>query len=242
MRIVVAGQPKTGNVWVKHLLAEMYRLTILDATPAAHPEAIRAFVAAGRFPADSIYHEHIWPSVDLFEAFPKDCRVVTPLRNPYDTFVSFYHFVQRRKQAYEETGDPAAAMIDRRIDDPDVLDYLRVHYGHPLSLAVLWMRSGHTTPIRYEDLWRHPIETLERAMESLGRVSRGAIEHAVRVASAETQLAKGGYWQVHIRTGRVGDWRKYLIDAHLQIFRDVHADAIRSLGYTVVEPPESADQ
>jgi hypothetical protein len=37
----------------------------------------------------------------------------------------------------------------------------------------------------------------------------------------------------HVRAAKVGDSREKLGEAHLTVFRERHADAIRSLGYEV---------
>lgn len=47
MRIIVAGPPKTGNIWVKHILAEVYGLKNLTPHPRADAGQLKRFVDQG---------------------------------------------------------------------------------------------------------------------------------------------------------------------------------------------------
>ena len=57
LRIVIASPPKTGNVWVKNLLAEIYDLNIF-AGPKPSPEELKKFFTTEIFQDNSIFHEH----------------------------------------------------------------------------------------------------------------------------------------------------------------------------------------
>src|SRR5687768_14822783 len=69
-RILVAGPPKPGNMWIKCVLAHVCGLRCLeprDELDGAGLEALRAFVARGGFAPGTIVHRHYRPSPELSE-------------------------------------------------------------------------------------------------------------------------------------------------------------------------------
>lgn len=120
MRIVIAGPPKTGNVWLKRLLASTYGLRLLES--GAFPDRpnlpdLDAWLGDAGFPDNSIFHQHYDYTPELasvLEAVP--AHLVTIVRNPYDTFVSAY-FASRRqpRTANGKTGAPTRLRARRSI-------------------------------------------------------------------------------------------------------------------------------
>ncbi|MGI8825033.1 MAG: sulfotransferase domain-containing protein [Chloroflexota bacterium] len=232
MRIIVAGQPKTGNVWVKHILASLYDLEVAAEPPAGSAEALQAFVEENRFKPDSIFHEHFWPSDAFFDALPADgCHLVTPLRHPYDAFVSLYHFAQRHPEPFLQGNDPARHMIGKPIGDPAVLHFLENDFGGYIQLSLSWLVSGRSSITRYEDLCARPVQEVQRLAREIEPVGWWRARRATRAASAKKLRRLGGYWQVHIRAPGVDDWKNHLTEAHLSIFETRYGKLIEGLGY-----------
>ena len=101
MRIVVASPPKSGNHWIKCLLAEIYDLAVIEGERKERitAESLPAWVAQGNFPDSSIIHIHnrcTTPLCDAIDAVP--AHLVTIVRDPYDVFVSLYHWTQQRAE------------------------------------------------------------------------------------------------------------------------------------------------
>ena len=239
MRIVIASPPKTGNSWLKCLLATIYDLQWLtgDHTPErADVDAFRAWVERGAFPDRSIYHQHYDFSdelCDLADAVP--ARITTIVRDPYDQFVSLYFFVQAQggnaKRAAR--GRAADVMLGKPIDHPDALAFLADDFNTDLQKGLEWLASGRTIVVRYEELHRDPLTELARATSRLSPVEPERIERAAVACEARTLLKARRGLSKRIRSATVGDWQNHLTPAHLAIFRDRHADLIRSLGYEV---------
>jgi hypothetical protein len=233
MRILVAASPKTGNVWIKHILAALYDLRMLDPIPGRSALELKDFVNQKQFRDRSIFHQHFDAEPELFEAMkPVAPYVVTTNRNPYDTFVSLYFFAQRHKDAFPEA-HPVSMMVGKPVEHPDVLTYLAEHFPHQLYMTEAWMDSGKSIMVSYEDLYNDPYATVERVAKRIKAAPMGAIRKAVDASSADVLKKRGGYWNVHIRTATVGDWQSTLTDKHLKILRDNHADVIRKIGYEV---------
>ncbi|MGH8474372.1 MAG: sulfotransferase domain-containing protein [Methylococcales bacterium] len=237
MRIIIASQPKTGNVWIRRLLAEIYGLAdlneSLDDKIPKNGVAFFHFVEQGLFPDDSIIQEHYFPNPTrvIKPARKIGARLVTMLRNPYDAFVSFFHYVNNFPERF--TKNPASVLIGKTIDHPDVLGYVEDHFREHLKLSLKWVQSGASIIIRYEDLLADPVVTLEELTGLIHSVERCRIEEVVGGNSADRMKAQGGWLAKHVRSGSVGDWKTQLSEAHIEAFRRCHGDTIRFIGYAV---------
>lgn len=238
MRIVINGPPKQGHRWLKCLLSRAYDLEVLGgrSTPATRPAAIAAWVDGGGFPDGTIFHQHVRYSSRLVAALERaPARLVTVVRDPYDTFVSFYYWAQDRSAHGEGLAKERRRheIVGKALDHPDVLAYLADEFGDNLSRANEWLHSRRALPVRYEDLHADPAAELRRVTDRLAPIDAGQVERAVAECSAENMRQQSDKMARHVRSGTVGDSRQRLTDAHLAIFRDRHADLIRSLGYEV---------
>ena len=125
MRLIVASPPKTGNIWLKNLLIGAYDLKQGDDQPLDTYEDFVEFIKGDGFDDDTVIHLHPEPTDAYFElADSVGATTITILRNPYDVFVSLYHYVQRFKDELTDIGDPLSEMIDKDIEDEATFDYL----------------------------------------------------------------------------------------------------------------------
>ncbi len=238
MRIVIAGPPKTGNMWLKCLLGRAYGLRWLRPfeTPA-RPElaALEEWLDAARFPDDTIYHQHYdyAPEVALaLAAVP--AHVVTIVRDPYDAFVSTYYTLQLHAENQNQKGRRFTELMGKPLDDPEVIAFLRRGgYENNLRKARDWALSGSAVVLRYEDLIHDPISALKRASQDIGPISDERLQVAIDYCTADRmrERTKGG--KHHVRAATVGDSRKQLNQAHFDAFREAYADLIEDLGYEV---------
>lgn len=236
MRIVVAAAPKTGNVWLKNILASIYGLTILG--PKFVPERatlsdFQEWVERGSFPDGAIFHQHYDYSDALADAIAATpAHLVTIVRDPYDMFVSMYFTFQSYADAPPRKPRDRDALIGKVLDDPAIMAFLADSFPGNLLKAKGWLQSGRAIVARYEDLHRDPIAELTRMTDQIAPVAVGRIEQAVVACSAEN-MRTDRRTAKHVRTATVGDWRNHLTEAHLAIFRERHADLIHALGYEV---------
>lgn len=238
MRIVVASSPKSGNHWIKCLLGAVYDLRWLggEVKPDLKPEGIAAWAAAGAFPPGTIFqmHARFTPALaDVIAATP--AHIVTIVRDPYDVFVSLYHWAQERAERGlgNSKERPRRAVIGKPIDHPDVLAFLADEFGTNLRRAAGWLLSGRAIPVRYEELHTGPVAALARVTDAIAPVDRARLEDAVETCRAENMRQMNDKLAWHVRAAKVGDSRAKLGEAHLAVFRDRHAAAIRDLGYEV---------
>lgn len=238
MRIVIAGPPKTGNMWLKCLLGRAYGLRWLrphETPPRPDVEALEAWLGTGRYPEDTIFHQHYDYSPKIAELLAlTDAKLVTIVRDPYDAFVSTYYTLQLHAESQNAKGRKLTELMGKPLDDQDVIDFLRSGgYRNNLEKARDWARSGDAIVLRYEDLSRDPLGTLRGATTALGPVSDEQLGIAIDYCTADRmrERSKGG--RSHVRSATVGDSRKKLNEEHFAAFRDAYGDVIADLGYAV---------
>ena len=242
MRIVISSPPKMGNKWIKCLLSRVYDLewVVGGDSPDTNIEQFDLFVSEGRFPDNTIFHQHCKykPKIcDVIDEIP--AHLVTIVRDPYDAFVSMYHWIQTRTDYDRERGRvrkkarPRDAMVGKAIDDPLILEFLADGYGQQIQRAHEWVNSGRAIVVRYEDLHRDPVEALTRVTDQIEPVDTARIERAVEACSVDNMRKMSKRMSQHVRAAKVGDSRDTLGEPHLKIFREKYSDLLTSLGYEV---------
>ncbi len=238
MRIVIAGPPKTGNMWLKCLLGRAYGLRWLrtfEMPERADLASVQAWLGAGRFPDDTIFHQHYDYSLEIAETFAAvPAHLVTIVRDPYDAFVSTYYTLQQHAAEKNHKGRRMTALMNRPLDDPAVIGFLRQGgYRNNLEKARDWATSQQAIVLRYEDLSRDPHHELRRVAAAIAPLSDEAIEIAVDYCRADRmrQRTKGG--SKHVRKATVGDSVNRLSSDHLDAFREAYGELVEELGYTV---------
>ena len=213
MRIIVAGPPKAGNVWLKCLLGTIYDLRPLstqETPPRPQIDLLQAWLDEGNFPDGTIFHQHYDYSdelADLVDAVP--AHTVTIIRDPYDGFVSSYFTIQEHKESGQRTGRRRAAISGKSLSDPDVIEYLRTGgFRNNMRRAKEWLESGRTLVVRYERLHSDPIEELRSVTDTIQPVPDERIAAALAACSADNMRKHGGVKAKHIRAGIVGDSRE----------------------------------
>ena len=242
MRIVISSPPKMGNKWIKCLLSRVYDLQwiIGEDSPDTNIERFDLFVSEGRFPDNTIFHQHCKykPKIcDVIDEIP--AHLVTIVRDPYDAFVSMYHWIQTRTDYDRERGRvrkkerPRDAMVGKAIDDPLILEYLADGYGQQIQRAHEWVHSGRAIVVRYEDLHRDPVGALTQVTNQIEPVDPDRIAQAIEACSVDNMRKMSKRMSQHVRVAKVGDSRDTLGEAHLKIFRDKYGELLTSLGYEV---------
>jgi hypothetical protein len=242
MRIVITSPPKMGNKWLKCLLGTIYGLDWIlgDDTPVTNPSGFEQWVARGEFRDNAIFHQHCRYSekiCDVADAIP--AHVVTIVRDPYDTFVSMFYWLQTRAQYDAARGKvrprerPKDQLIGKDIGDPEVLHFLEHTFGEYIRRANDWTNSGRAVVARYENLHSDQIAELTRITEQIQPVDRATIDRAIEACTAENMKSMSKKMSTHIRSAKVGDSKERLSQAHYDIFRANYGDLITSLGYEV---------
>lgn len=194
MRVMIAGPPKTGNVWVKHILAECYDLAIRhEGIPDHDMTAFRRFVESGDFADGSIFHDHFYYSPEFRPlADSIGCHIVTVIRDPYDMFVSYYHYIQRFSESFilAAPNSPESRAVGKAIDSPEALLVLKSPFGWYLLQANQWMHSGDSAVVRYEELHDDPVGAVQSLTARIEPVDDARIHQALAASAPSAMRQK----------------------------------------------------
>lgn len=285
MEILIVSPPRSGNHWIRCLLAGTYNLKIKGGgRKSAHPGrrsprdrgeageeiSVQLFttdggnlvsleengpavavavqapvaVAARRRPKRGaggiIMHRHSrFQRKAVAELEARGVHLVTIVRDPYDSFLSYYRWVQTRKNEKgtvgEEHGEerPRESMFGKPIDHPDVLEFLNDGFGTNLKRANQWLHSGHAAIIRYEDLHADPHAAMIALTNQIEVVSPDRVTEALAGCTLSNMLTARPGMAHTLGTGQVGSSRADLMPIHFEIMRERWGDQIESLGYRV---------
>jgi hypothetical protein len=242
MRIVISSPPKMGNKWIKCLLSRVYDLkwVIGEDTPSTNITEFIEYMDAGKFEDNTIFHQHCKYKPALCDAVDRvPAHLVTIVRDPYDAFVSMYHWIQTRTDSDMQRGRirtkerPRNVMYGKEIDDPAVLEFLAGPYGEHIRRADDWIHSKRAIVVRYEDLHRDTAGTLTEVTNQIEPVDAEQIAIAVEACTVENMRNMSRRMSTHVRAAKVGDSRGKLDTEHLAIFRDQYGELLTSLGYEV---------
>jgi hypothetical protein len=255
MRIIISSPPKMGNKWIKCLLSQVYDLEWIvgEDSPDTNIKRFMQYVSERRLPDNTIFHQHCRYDPRLCYLINQiPAHLVTIVRDPYDAFVSMYHWIQTRTDYDRQRGRvremrprprdarvgqaserPRNAMVGKPIDDPLILQYLANEYGPLIVRASEWVHSGRAIVVRYEDLHRDPVEALTRVTNQIEPVETERIERAIEACSADNMRKMSRRMAQHVRAAKVGDSRDKLGEPHLKIFREKYSELLTSLGYEV---------
>lgn len=203
LKIIVTGTPKAGNTWIRHLLAELYELP-----PVALNPDFRANDWAALGPR-WIGQQHYYPEKKVLEwAQAGDVVFIAPTRHPGDVLVSLRHHVQNMG---------GAAATDPLLPESMLRDPLNVYGEHTrlfvrtgfylsLHLSIDWLRGGWAYPVRYEDLWRQPVETLRTLTGHFLPMPERRLRHAVCACEINLMQGTRDPERKFVRKGGIGSW------------------------------------
>jgi hypothetical protein len=227
-RILVTSTPKTGNTWLRHLLAATYQLPIREVGP------IFCEADFDRLGRRWIAQQHFLPTCDLVQwAQANEVVFVTTIRHPADVLVSWCHYAtdfagdKTLQKALEQDGSQIGG---------HVASYVREKFFLVLNGSISWIRSGLSHVVRYEDLWRDPATVLRNLTQALGPVPEDAIERAiVRCDFDHMRQTAGEGDRRFFRKGGIGGWRDALPPAIVEILtaEEPFPSQFSVLGYTM---------
>ncbi len=231
-KILIVGTPKTGNMWMKHLLSTIYDLppvalpTIFD--PSVTDQAGASWV--------TLQHYELEPDV-LAWAKRHGAIFVTMMRHPGDALVSLWHMMHNK--SYDPGADLRFLQLllhDSAQMDEYALQYVKEHFAQVVQLSLNWENSGVSLVVRYEDLWRDPVATLTRLTDSIHPVSQERIESAIDVCDINMLRKLGNDPQrKFFRKGGPGSWRRELPDDIVDVFHHhkPYPALFQIMGYTL---------
>jgi hypothetical protein len=229
-RILISSTPKTGNTWLKHLLAAAYGL------PMARLDDSFVAEAADRLGPRWIAHQHYDARSDALNwAARTNTALVTTVRHPGDVLISFYHHVHRYASTTPDFGAGWRLLLDSdSLGSPGVRAYVRQYYHTLLNISIGWIYSRTSCVVRYEDLQRDPEGALARVCARIAPVSSDTIARAVEQSEIGVLRRLAVQDSGFFRQGGVGEWRDVLPGEVVDILRtvDPYPAQLAALGYS----------
>jgi len=234
---MLVGAPKAGNVWLKHLLSDLYEIPMVDVGGLVDP---RTKLTGPSF----VTHQHILPRKDFVSwGAEEQVHFIALARHPGDLFLSLYHYVQNYGPSWKKAGNlgsaPSHEMLGHSLSSRAVLDYLAGNFFEEcLGKSLQWVDSQGTPFVRYEDLHEKGVETLQGLGKILGPLSRQHIEKTLEKHSFKRMKRFAG-WRMkrHFRSGSTGEWQNRLGADHIAAIAQRHQPALAKFDYTLQVDP-----
>ena len=257
LKILIVSTPKTGNTWLKCLLARAYDLPLVEFPT---PEFWLHF-DRGRFDSLGstwIAHQH-FPPLESFVSWARERGIVlvTTVRHPGDTLVSLYHYIQNfagktqidpetiqlLRCGKEDQSQSSSLQLTKRLET-----YVREKFFKALNFSIAWLERGLSYGVRYEDLWHSPVKTFEALTNQIHPISLGVVEAAVKKCRLEQMRMEVGEDALFFRSGGVAGWESSLPPSIIRLLREVppYPLQFKWLGYsldpqgTFSEPPATS--
>ncbi len=219
-KIAIIGLPKSGNVWLRSLIADMMGMETIHY--------LRELSKPGIISFHRTLSARIWLRKDIVLA-------VYLMRDIRDIIVSYYFYSQT--DDYHKNMDPSCYFNDIE----------SFYYEYFLSKIIIrydWFNHAHdyiergVPLIKYEQLWDNPIQELERLCLRWGiPIKQEKIIQAVdknRLDKLQSSGKATSYKQIpqsHFRKGGYGGYADVLPDKIIQDINDRFEDYLRRWGY-----------
>jgi hypothetical protein len=234
LRILIVSTPKTGNTWVKHLLATIYDLPIVPIGMAFDADEI-----AGLGPR-WITHQHYAARPEVIDCAQRNNIVmVTTIRHPCDALLSMFHFVRNfsDRLVFADV-DPAPQMArDGDTMGEHTAAYVKNGFSTSLDISLSWIRSGRSHVVRYEDLQADPVAALQGLTADICPVPSDQIQRAIELCDIDRMRNLPGQDPRFFRKGAVGGWRAEIPQKITDIFRQTepYPSQFAALGYSLYQ-------
>jgi len=225
-RLAVVGTPRSGNTWLRVILAQLYDL----AQYAVHtPDALDWETLPGNCIVQ--LHWHRLPPFTTFLA-TQNFRVVTMARHPLDILISILQFSPYEPQTAcwldGENGDETA-IHNKSVISPEFLSYAVSRRAEALlSISREWWEAPGVIPVRYEELVQDTSGVLLRISRELGAFvhSLSQVIEACSIDKLRSTSPNRHFWK-----GQPGLWRSLLPSDIAQEIAKAQANSFSELGY-----------
>jgi tetratricopeptide (TPR) repeat protein len=227
LRLAIVSTPRSGNTWLRKLLASMYDLPqIAVHTPRE--------IAWQSLPPKVILQIH-WRDTDNFVSLLAEngFRPIVIARHPLDVLISILHFAPYESQTARWLDGEAGSEISIINKSPLSSEFIDYAVGKIsaalLSMSTTWWNRENSWQVRYENLVADTADELSKLNEQLGLKPARPILDVIplhSLASLRRTATNNHFWQ-----GKCGNWKHLLTAAVARRIAISHQTVLNQLGY-----------
>ncbi len=247
-RLAIISTPRSGNTWLRFLLATTYKLKGMGEEQIAvhHPED----VDWSNLPGRCVLQIH-WMPTDSFRKRLDDngFQPIVVARHPLDVLLSILQFAPRDGKTaawLEGAGGDELAIHGALPSSKAFLDYAcGPRASALLDVSRAWWEVPGVRRVRYEDLVRETVPRLRELLDGLAPYGPGALRDAVEANAIQNLRAEHASQMHHFWQGRPGLWRHLIPPETVRAIRQAQAPVFDTIGHDS-EPddaltPDAAD-
>jgi len=226
MRLAIVSTPRSGNTWLRYILAKRYSL---EQYAIHRPNDLDW----GILPENCVVQIHWHKSMELSTILESHgFRVLTIARHPFDVLISILHFSMFEPQtAYwlDGEGGGESSIFNKSPTCPEFYLYATGPRAKALlSVTPEWWNAENVLRIRYEDLVFQPSETIKTLFQSLRtpEVAFSEILESFSLDKLRTSAPNQHFWK-----GCPGLWKSLLPPKIAYAFAEVHSEVLSTLDY-----------
>jgi hypothetical protein len=238
LRLAILSTPRSGNTWVRGLLAALYDL---EQISGHLPDEIDWENLPRRCVIQ--IHWYPWPK---FRARLERLRIrpVALARHPLDVLLSWLNYAYYvHLEGYCQGGGVCkeCAIVGAPPRSETFLDYAGGEPGRLLLCytPAWWDRPG-VLRARYEELVAEPDATLGRLVGQIDEPTRKSIAEVIESTSIRRLKPSHEVWHYHYWQGQPGLWRAMLPPAEARAIAAANPEPFETLGYAC-DPDEALD-
>ncbi|KAG6406497.1 hypothetical protein SASPL_134100 [Salvia splendens] len=256
--VILVTSPKTGTTWLKSVLYSILNRSSKHKLAVKHPHELVPFLEVQVFaeadeppilpaPSDGprLFATHIPYQLLTKTLDYSQCKVVYLTRNPKDTLVSLWHFVN--KWNMEKVDQPWS--LDEATDKfCRGISLYGPYYDHVLGYRELSLkRPENVLFVTFEDMLEDPHGYVKKLGEFLGcpfeKDEEDEVEEIVKNCSIEVlsshdvnKSEESTTWfplpcNSFFRKGKTGDYKNYLSNESIQRIDTLTKERFHSLGF-----------
>lgn len=228
LRLAIVGSPRSGNTWLRGLLANVLGLEEL----AFHDPAA---VGWETLPPRCALQLHWHPTDDFRGLLVRyGFRVVTPTRHPLDLLLSVlnYAYYTHDPAICTRTACATCSILGVSPRSEQFLAYTRGKYATDiLAISRNWWARPETIRVRYEDLVLDTPAELRRIINELGASAQSDPEEVTARFAIDSLRSRHEVMHYHYWQGRPNYWRSFLTAETAAQIAEVHPGAFATFGY-----------
>uniref|UniRef100_UPI003D9C9791 sulfotransferase 6B1 n=1 Tax=Danio rerio TaxID=7955 RepID=UPI003D9C9791 len=217
--LILVAYPKCGFNWMVAVLRKIINAsTGKDEKPPERPPLVEFLPPnvqeeMAQMPSPRLLGTHLHPNNMPATFFTKKPKILVVFRNPKDTVVSYYHFMNKNPVL------PNAESWDKFFSDFMTGD---VSWGSYFDHALAWEKridDPNVMIVMYEDLKQNLPEGVKKISEFFSlpltdeQVSSIAGQSTFSAMVENSQKSHGNFGSIFFRKGEVGDWKNHFSEA-----------------------------